>query len=383
MDVRDSELFMDSDFIVIGAGIAGASVAALLAEDATVILLEREDHPGFHSTGRSAALFSEIYGNETVRALSRASRAFFVDPPAGFSATALVKQRGSLFLASEAQLDRLEAFAALPDIAPMTRRLSVAEMIELCPALRPDFIAGGLLEPASTDIEVHELHQGYLRLFKQRGGTLVTEAGVEALDRIDGGWAVTAGSRTLSAPVIINAAGAWADAVAALAGVAPIGLQPYRRTAVLVDPPEGAAIDHWPMMIDIDEEFYVKPDAGLLLVSPADETPMDPCDVQPEELDIATAIYRAEEAMELNVRRTKRSWAGLRNFVADRTPVVGFDPDAEGFFWLAGQGGYGIQTCPALARAAAALAQRRALPADLIAEGVRATDMGPGRLRNH
>ena len=374
---------MGSDFIVIGAGIAGASVAAMLAEEATVVLLEREDYPGFHSTGRSAALFSEIYGNEAVRALSRASRAFFIDPPAGFSTTALVKQRGSLFLASETQLDKLEAFAALPDIAPMTRRLSVAEMIELCPVLRPDFIAGGLLEPASTDIEVHELHQGYLRLFKQRGGRLITEAGVDSLEMIDGGWTVRAGSQTLQAPVVINAAGAWADAVAALAGITPIGLQPYRRTAVLVDPPEGAAIEHWPMMIDIEEEFYVKPDAGLLLVSPADETPMDPCDVQPEELDIATAIYRAEEAMALDVRRTKRSWAGLRSFVADRTPVVGFDPDAEGFFWLAGQGGYGIQTAPALARAAAALALRRDLPADLLAEGVRQADIAPDRLRNH
>jgi D-arginine dehydrogenase len=374
---------MGSDFIVIGAGIAGASVAAMLAEEATVVLLEREDHPGLHSTGRSAALFSEIYGNEAVRALSRASRPFFVDPPAGFSTTALVKQRGSLFLASEAQLDKLEAFAALPDIAPMTRRLSAAEMIELCPVLRPEFIAGGLLEPASTDIEVHELHQGYLRLFKQRGGTLVTEAEVESLDAADGGWTVQAGSQTLHAPVVINAAGAWADAIATLAGVAPIGLQPYRRTAVLVDPPEGAAIEHWPMMIDIDEEFYVKPDAGLLLVSPADETPMDPCDVQPEELDIATAIYRAEEAMALDVRRTKRSWAGLRSFVADRTPVVGFDPDADGFFWLAGQGGYGIQTAPALARAAAALALRRDLPADLLAEGVRRADIAPDRLRDH
>lgn len=374
---------MGSDFIVIGAGIAGASVAAMLAEEATVVLLEREDYPGFHSTGRSAALFSEIYGNEAVRALSRASRAFFIDPPAGFSTTALVKQRGSLFLASETQLDKLEAFAALPDIAPMTRRLSVAEMIELCPVLRPDFIAGGLLEPASTDIEVHELHQGYLRLFKQRGGRLITEAGVDSLEATDGGWTVRAGSQTLQAPVVINAAGAWADAVAALAGITPIGLQPYRRTAVLVDPPEGAAIEHWPMMIDIEEEFYVKPDAGLLLVSPADETPMDPCDVQPEELDIATAIYRAEEAMALDVRRTKRSWAGLRSFVADRTPVVGFDPDAEGFFWLAGQGGYGIQTAPALARAAAALALRRDLPADLLAEGVRQADIAPDRLRNH
>ncbi|KQX26013.1 MULTISPECIES: NAD(P)/FAD-dependent oxidoreductase [unclassified Sphingomonas] len=374
---------MDSDFIVIGAGIAGASVAALLAAEARVILLEREDHPGFHSTGRSAALFSEIYGNETVRALSRASRPFFLDPPQDFSETDLVRQRGSLFLASAAQLEQLDAFAALPDIAPVTRRLSGEQLTELCPQIRADFVVAGVLEPQSMDIEVHELHQGYLRLFRRRGGTLITEAPVDAMVREDGGWRVAAGSRRLRAPVVINAAGAWADAVAALAGVAPIGLQPYRRTAVLVDPPQGAATDKWPMMIDIDEEFYVKPDAGLLLVSPADETPSDPCDAQPDELDIATAIYRAEEALKLDVRRTKRSWAGLRSFVADRTPVVGFDPEAEGFFWLAGQGGYGIQTAPALARAAAALAQHGDLPPDLLAQGVRQADLAPDRLRRN
>ena len=371
---------MDSDFIVIGAGIAGASVAALLAAEATVILIEREDHPGFHSTGRSAALFSEIYGNEPVRALSRASRSFFVDPPEGFGETALVKARGSLFIASAGQLDQLEAFACLPDIEPVTRRVGVEEMMVLCPMLRADFVAAGVHEPASMDIEVHELHQGYLRQFKRNGGTLVIDAGVTGLEREGDGWLVRAGTQELRAPVVINAAGAWADEVAALAGIAPIGLQAYRRTAVLVDPPEGATIEHWPMMIDIDEEFYVKPDAGLLLISPADETPMDPCDVQPEEIDIATAIYRAEEAFALNVRRTKRSWAGLRNFVADKTPVVGFDPLADGFFWLAGQGGYGIQTAPALARAAAALALLQALPADLIDEGVRQASIAPDRL---
>ncbi|MES2496451.1 MAG: FAD-binding oxidoreductase [Pseudomonadota bacterium] len=371
---------MDSDFIVIGAGIAGASVAALLAAEAKVLLIEREDQPGFHSTGRSAALFSEIYGNEAVRALSRASRSFFVEPPEAFVESALVKLRGCLFTASTDQLEQLEAFASLADIAPVTRRVSVDEMIALCPPLRRDFVAAGVHEPASMDIEVHELHQGYLRLFKRNGGTLITDAAVIGLERSADGWLVRAGSHALRAPVVINAAGAWADTIAALAGIAPIGLQPYRRTAVLIDPPEGAVVDRWPMVIDIDEQFYVKPDAGLLLVSPADETPMEPCDVQPDELDIATAIYRAEEAMTLDVRRTKRSWAGLRSFVADRTPVAGFDPTADGFFWLAGQGGYGIQTAPALARTAAALAMRRALPADLVAEGVRPADLAPDRL---
>ncbi len=369
------------DFLVIGGGIAGASVAAALADEASVTLLEAEEQPGYHSTGRSAAQFSEIYGNAAIRALSRASRSFLFDPPKAFTDQPLVRPRGTLFLASEAQLDTLAAFAALPDVAPATQMLTPGEMKLICPVLRDDYIAGGLHEPLSTDLEVHELHHGYLRQFRQRGGILRTAARVSVIARRGEGWHVTAGGEAYEAATLINAAGAWADEIAIMAGVPPIGLQAHRRTAALVAVPTGVVADDWPLLIDIDENFYVKPDAGLLLVSPADETPTEPCDVQPDDLDIAIAVHRAEEAMTLDVRSIRHSWAGLRNFVPDRTPVVGYEPGVEGFFWLAGQGGYGIQTAPALARTAAALALGRDLPGDLAAFGVTTAALAPSRLR--
>jgi D-arginine dehydrogenase len=369
------------DFLVIGGGIAGASVAATLAGEAKVMLLEAEEQPGYHSTGRSAALFSEIYGNATIRALSRASRAFLFDPPADFTNQPLVRPRGTLFMASAAQMERLAAFAALPDVTPATQLLTPAEMKLLCPLLRDDYIAGGLHEPRSMDLEVHELHHGYIRQCRRRGGVLSMNARVTSIARRKGEWHVTAGGEELSAAVLINAAGAWADEIAVMAGVPPVGLQAHRRTAVLVAAPADTVIDRWPLLIDIDEQFYVKPDAGFLLLSPADETPTEPCDAQPEQIDIAIAVHRAEEAMTLDVRSIKHSWAGLRNFVSDRTPVVGYEPSADGFFWLAGQGGYGIQTAPAVARAAAALALGRSLPEDLTTWGVTADAIAPGRLR--
>jgi D-arginine dehydrogenase len=354
-----------ADFIVIGAGIAGASIAAHLAESHVVVLIEREDRPGYHSTGRSAALFTEIYGNVPIRALTRASRKFLFEPPAGFAPGPLTRPRGCLYLATNAQLDALAQFAALPDVAPATRAISVAEAHALCPILRDGYAAAALYEPASADIDVHALHQGYLRGFKRRDGRLLVNAPLEALERTAGGWRVRAGAETLSAPVVINAAGAWADQVAELAGIDPVGLTPRRRTAVLVDAPPGVEIAHWPFVNDIGEQFYFKPEAGSLFLSPADETPTEPCDVQPEEWDIAVAVERVESATTLDIRGLKARWAGLRTFAPDRTPVVGFAPRAEGFFWLAGQGGYGIQTAPALSRAAAALALGRPVPAEL------------------
>jgi D-arginine dehydrogenase len=369
------------DVLVIGAGMAGASVAAHLAESRRVLVIEREPQPGYHSTGRSAALFSAIYGSEPVRALSRASRDFFYAPPEGFAEAALVRTRGALHIANAEQRERLDAFAVLPDVAPDTRKLTAAEALALCPMLKPDHVDAAVFEPDAADVDVHGLHQGYLRLLRARGGELVTNADVESLRREGGRWRLRAGGQEFAAPVVINAAGAWADEIARLAGVSPIGLQPMRRTAILVEPPQGAHIDEWPMVIDADEEFYFKPDAGLLLLSPADETPMAPCDVQPDEWDVAMAVDRVETATTLKVTRVKHRWAGLRSFVADRTPVAGYDPDAPGFFWLAGQGGYGIQTAPALSRTAAALVLDQPVPADLAAHGVNAQDLSPARLK--
>jgi D-arginine dehydrogenase len=369
-----------ADVVVIGAGIAGASAAASLAADCRVVVLERESFPGMHSTGRSAALFSEIYGSAPVRALSRASRDFLYDPPTGFAEAPLVRNRGALHVASSGQLAALDAFAALPDVAPAVERLSGEQARALCPILRPDYVAAGVLETGSADIDVDALHQAWLKELRAKGGRLIVDAEAAALVRQGGGWRVETPAGAFEAPVVINAAGAWADVVAGLAGVRAIGLQPCRRTGVIVEAPEGSESDRWPMVIDVDEQWYLRPDAGALMLSPADETPCPPCDAQPEELDIAIAVDRVMAATTLDVRRVRRSWAGLRSFVADRTPVAGFADDAPGFFWLAGQGGYGIQTAPAMGRLAAALVRGAGVPAAVAAHGVAAADLAPGRL---
>jgi D-arginine dehydrogenase len=368
-----------ADVVVIGAGIAGASVAAALAATHKVIVLEREAFPGVHSTGRSAALFSEIYGSAPIRALSRASREFLYAPPEAFVDAPIVRPRGVLHVASAGQAAKLDAFCALPDVAPAVRRLSAAEGRALCPILREDYLAAAALEFGSADVDVDVLHQGWLRQLKARGGQVVVDAEVLRLDRRPGGWRLETGDLCIDAGIVINAAGAWADAVAALAGVRPVRLQPYRRTALIVAAPEGSDSDAWPMVIDTDEQFYFRPDAGALLLSPADETPCDPCDAQPDEWDIAVAIDRVQAATTLDVRRVRRSWAGLRSFTPDRTPAVGFAPDAPGFFWLAGQGGYGIQTAPAMGRLAAALVRGEPAPEDLAQFGVSADDLRPDR----
>jgi len=367
-----------TDIIVIGAGIAGASVAAHLAETRRVLLLEREDRPGYHATGRSAALFTEIYGNTAIRALTRASRKFLFEPPSGFAQGPLTRARGCLHIGTSAQLGLLQEFRAAPDIALMTRVLNRAEALNLCPVLREDYVAGGVYEPDSSDIDVAALHQGYLRMLRAREGRLVNNAEVHALARTGGGWRVQTAAETYTAPLVVNAAGAWADAVAKLAGVAPIGLEPRRRTAMLVDPPPGMAVSGWPFVSDIAEQFYFKPEAGSLFISPADETPTVPADAQPEEWDVATAVERIEAATTLRIDRLKARWAGLRTFAPDRIPVVGFGAE-PGFFWLAGQGGYGIQTSPALSRTAAALVLGLPLAADLIASGVDPAAMSPAR----
>ena len=370
---------LDVDVVVVGAGIAGASVAALLAESLEVVVVEREAFPGMHSTGRSAALFSEIYGGPAVRALSRASRDFLSAPSDGFAGAPLVRPRGALHVASAAQIVALDAFCALPDIAPATTRLTARESRALCPILREDYVAASALEAASADVDVDALHQGYLRLLEARGGFVLVDAEVTAIAREGAGWRVMAGETEIEAAIVIDAAGAWADEVAVLAGVRPIGLQPRRRTALIVDAPGGSDSGAWPMVIDIEEQFYFRPDAGALLLSPADETPSSPCDAQPDEWDIAVAIDRVATATTLDVRRVRRSWAGLRSFAPDRAPVVGFAPDAPGFFWLAGQGGYGIQTAPAMAALAAALVKGEPVPAALADFGVDAETSRPGR----
>jgi D-arginine dehydrogenase len=365
---------------VIGAGMAGASIAAHLAEHTAVRLLEMEDHPGYHSTGRSAAQFSETYGNRAIRALSRASRRFLFTPPPGFAASPLVKLRGNLTFGKAGQSELLDAYADSLEPGHGVERLSAARTLELCPILRADDLSGGVLEPHSADIDVHALHLGYLRLFKSRGGSVTTASQVIDLERRSDGWSITTPTSTLRAEIVVNAAGAWAGELGKMAGASDIGLEPRRRTAALIEPPTGIDSRAWPMVGDVEETFYIKPDAGLLLLSPADETPVQPGDVQPEDLDVAVAIDRLEQATGIEVRRVVRTWAGLRSFVADRSPCVGFDQKQPGFFWHAALGGYGIQTAPALGELAAALVLGRDVDERLSAIGLEARELSPSRL---
>jgi D-arginine dehydrogenase len=369
-----------ADFFVIGAGMAGASAAAHLAERGRVILLERESQPGYHSTGRSAALFTETYGNLPVRLLTRASRGFYETRADGLAEHPILTPRGALIYAMPGQERLLDtAWAELSPLDATIQRLDAAATRALVPVLRPDKVVAAIHEPGAMDIDVHGLHGAYLRLLRRRGGRIVTDAPLLGLARSGGVWAAATPAGGFAAPVIVNAAGAWADKIAALAGLPPIGIVPRRRTALIVAAPPGVDVARWPLTVDAAETGYFKPEAGKLLVSPADETPVPPCDVQPEELDIAIAIERLTERTTIEVRHVERKWAGLRCFVADKTPVCGFDPLAGGFFWLAGQGGYGIQTAEGLARITAALITDGRLPDDLAALGLDPATLSPAR----
>ncbi len=367
------------DVIILGAGMAGASLAAELAGERSVVVLEMEPQPGYHATGRSAAMFFESYGNATVRALTRASRRFLEQPPAGFADVRLLSPRSALFVADAARVDQLQAVLQLPDASAHMRAVDAATARSLCPILRPEWTVAGVLDESGEDMDVAAIHQGYLQSARRNGARVVTGAGESVIARHAGLWHVGSRAGEFAAPIVANATGAWADGVASRAGVAQVGLQPLRRSCALIPAPPGHDASRWPMVIDVAEEFYFKPDAGQLLLSPANEDPMDPCDAAPEDLDIALAVDRFETVTTVEVRRVTHRWAGLRSFVADRSPVVGFDPQADGFFWLAGQGGYGIQMAPALARTAAALLLEKPLPDDVAAEGVAAADIAPNR----
>jgi len=367
------------DYIVVGAGIAGASVAAELAAHGRVTLLEAESQAGYHSTGRSAALFSEAYGNAPVRALTRASHAFLSKPPEGFAAAPLLRERHTLFLARRGQRHLIDELRANPDIGMRTTLLSAQDVVSRVSILQQEELEGAVLDSGSADIDVDLLHQGFLRKARAHGAQLHVNSAVTSLSRLGADWEARCAEGVFRAPVLINAAGAWADAVAAMAAVQPVGLQPKRRTAALIALPPGVDAARWPAVIGIDESYYFKPDAGLLLISPADEHPSPACDAQPEELDVAIAVDRFESLTGLQIRQVKRRWAGLRVFSPDRTPVVGFDALAPGFFWCAGQGGYGIQTSPALGRVAAALARGAAMPDDILSLGVQTRHLSPAR----
>jgi D-arginine dehydrogenase len=371
-----------ADFLIIGGGIAAASVGYWLAPHGQVILLERESQPGYHSTGRSAALFMESYGTPQVRALTLASRAFFDNPPAGFTEHPLLSPRGALMVAEPGQEAQLEEWwDALRSVTPRAQRLDAAGACALVPVLRPERVAAAVFEPDAADMDVHAIHQGFLRGVRRAGGSIVCDAEVTALRRDRGLWRVEAGGQSYEAPVVVNAAGAWADAIAQHAGLPALGLQPKRRAAFIFAPPEGVDARAWPMAIGVSEDWYFKPDAGMLLGSPANADPVEPHDVQPEELDIALAIHRIQEVTTLSIRRPTRTWAGLRSFVTDGDLVGGFDPAAPGFFWVAAQGGYGIQTSAAMGETCAALARGLPIPERIAAFGLTEQMLSPARLR--
>jgi D-arginine dehydrogenase len=371
------------DFAIVGAGIAGASTGWELSARAPTVLLERESQPGYHTTGRSAALYMETYGTPAIRALTRASRAFFDQPPAAFGDDPILTPRGVMHVAAAAQADLLEAaWRELSGRSRDVRRLGQDEMLAAVPCLRPEAAAFGLAEDGASDIDVHAMHQGYLRGFRQNGGRVLTDAHVTGLTRDAGLWTVTlADGRAVRARHLVNAAGAWADELADLAGARRIGLEPRRRTAFTFAPPEGVDAARWPAVVGIDESYYFKPDAGQLLGSPANADPVHPHDVVPEELDVALGIHHIEQATTLTIRRPHRVWAGLRSFVADGDMVIGWDGEREDFFWLAGQGGYGIQSAAGAALLARSLLLGQELPEALRAEGLAAAMLSPQRLR--
>lgn len=356
------------DFVVIGAGIAGASIAAELASRARVLLLEGESQPGYHTTGRSAALFTCAYGPAPIRALTRASEEFLRNPDSPYLDHPLMQERQVIFVSRS---DQTAALSSLhEELGNAVTPIDGVEARRLVPLLREGHIVEALCDRTASDVDVAALHQHYLRLFRALGGELRTNARVDALTREGPSWLIKTRSDNYSADTIVNAAGAWCDEVAQLAGTATVGLVPKRRTAMIVSAPDMVIPDEWPMVVDVQEQFLLKPEAGKLLISPADETPSPPCDAQPEELDVAICIDRIETAFDLKIQHVERKWAGLRSFVADKCPVVGFDPDVDGFFWLAGQGGYGIQTAPALAALAAAMALGDETPEYIKTQGI-------------
>ncbi len=364
------------DIIVIGAGIAGASVATHLSKHSRVCILEMEERAGYHTTGRSAASYEPNYGPPPMLAFSRASDSFFRNPHDGFADGPLLTDRVSLFFEAAGQM---QASAELLALSTGLQDISEAQARLLFPVLREGYAKRIFLDPNTADIDVDLLHRGYLRQFKSRGGALHLRANVQGIERVGGQWQVRAGSNDFVAPILINAAGAWGDVVSALASVKPVGLVPKRRSIAVVPAPVQAGFGEWPMVTDVGETWYAKPQSGKLLVSSADATPVEPHDAYADDLAIAEGVDRLMQATTLEVERLEHSWGGLRTFAPDGNPVVGFDPSTDGFFWLVGQGGYGIQSAPALSRTAAEMATGKPIPQDVIDFGLDPQSIVPDR----
>jgi len=369
-----------ADFIVIGGGIAGVSVAYELLPHGSVIVLEQESALGYHATGRSAAVLTENYGTPIWSRLVSASRGFLEHPPEGFATAPLLTDRGALFLARahetgqlQAQCDDLIARGARVELVP------AADALRWCEVLRPETFATAMHEPDCKDIDTNELMMGYRRGIRAARGVIATGARVTAIRRDAGGWQVDTSAGAFQGGTIVNAAGGWAQQVAGMAGLGHRNVLPFRRTAVTFDAPAGSNLHRWPMTFDLAETFYFKPEAGRVMVSPVDMAQTAPCDAQADELEVALAIDRIETFTTMKVPRISHKWGGLRTFAPDHEPVIGADPQDARFVWLAGQGGNGVMACAAAARLAAALATGQGVPADLAALGITEGAISPGR----
>lgn len=363
------------DIIVIGAGIAGVSVAAHLAQSRKVAVFDMEERAAYHTTGRSAAMYEPNYGPPPMLAFTRASAEFFKSPPQGFAAAPLVTPRHSLFFMQEGQE---QAADKLLSISAGLEEISEAKARELFPVLNKGYAKRSFLDPHTADMDVDLLHGGFMKLFKSRGGNLVLSARVTALSS---GWTVETTQGRFHAPIVVNAAGAWGDHIAGLAGVTRVGLQPKRRSIGVIPMPAGTAFDNWPMVTDVGETWYAKPQSGKMMVSSADATPMEPHDAYADDMAIAEGIDRLMTATTIEVDRLEHSWGGLRTFAPDGNPVIGFDPSTDGFFWLVGQGGYGIQSAPSLSATAAALVLGQSVPDAVMSHGLNPDHIKPQRFR--
>jgi D-arginine dehydrogenase len=369
-----------TDFVVIGGGIAGVSAAAHLAPHGSVTLLEMEQSLAFHTTGRSAALFVVNYGGEGSRPLALASQPFLENPPEGVADAPLLADRGALWIADESQLDHLHKIAEDGrDSGAGSELVDAGEVLRLVPKMRPERVAGGLYEPGARDIDVAALHQAFVRLARRHGADIRLSAPVTGISSLGGGWRVSTPTGDIDCQAVINASGGWGDLVAGLASVEPIGLQPMRRTAFMV--PGDHSYSGWPMVVDVDHNFYFRPDGVQLLCSLAEENLSEPGDPSPAMEDVALAIQRINASTTLDIRAVNSQWTGLRTFAPDRDLVIGEDPSAPGFFWLVGQGGTGIMTSPAYGALLASLVIGAMLPEDLAQAGVDPGTTAPDRFR--
>jgi len=369
-----------TDYLIIGAGIAGASAAYELAKEASVILIERETQLAYHSTGRSAAIYMQAYGNKTVRGLTKYSLEFYTNPPKGFSDKPLLRERGAIFLATKEQKILAEQhYKEMKNDVGNLRLLEGNQLRNIVPVINTDIYTSGIFEQDAMDIDTHAVHQGYINGFKEKGGALITNCSVNSISRHNNLWSIDTTQGNIVTPMIINAAGAWADQIAGLAGVRSINLEPKKRSVFYLSIDE-FNINKWPYVGDLSESFYFRPDSGKLFVSPCDEIPITPCDAKPSDLDIAIAANNLEVLTDIDVKKIDHTLAGLRSFVADRTPVVGEDTDVSGFFWLVGQGGYGFQTAPAIANCCRMLLTKKCFPDSLKNIGVLEEALSPNRI---